>query len=108
MIGMSRLAAELSFKDSLTGWLFTFADVNFLHFAIFLFVVCVVVLVAVSLMTPEPSAEHLAGLTFATADQTTEATPDLAPSDPAWKRRDLWLSVGVVACVALVWMYFTG
>lgn len=108
VLGMGRLVAELSFKDQLSGLLFTFADVNFLHFAIFLFVVCTVVLVVVSLLTPEPSAEHLAGLTFATAEQTTEATPDLAPSDPAWKRTDLWLSVGVVICVGLVWIYFTG
>ncbi len=108
VLGMGRLVAELSFKDSLSGSLFALIDMNFLHFAILLFVVCTLVLVVVSLATPEPSAEHLAGLTFATADQTTAATPDLAPSDPAWKRRDLWLSVGVVACVALVWMYFTG
>ena len=63
---------------------------------------------AVSLLTPEPSAEHLAGLTFATAEQTTATTPVLAPSDPAWKRRDMWLSAGVVLCVVLVWAYFTG
>ena len=108
VLGMGRLVAELSFKDSLSGLLFTFADVNFLHFAIFLFVVCVVVLVVVSLLTPEPPAEGLAGLTFATADQTTEATPDRLPSDPAWKRFDRWLSVGVIVCVGLVWIYFTG
>ena len=108
VLGMARLIAELSFKDDLSGWLFTFADVNFLHFAIFLFAVCVVVLVAVSLMTPAPSAQQLAGLTFATAEETTEATPDLAPSDPAWRRLDLWLTGGVILCVALVWIYFTG
>lgn len=32
----------------------------------------------------------------------------LAPTDPAWRRVDLWLSAGVVACVAAVWIYFTG
>ncbi len=108
VLGMGRLVAELSFKDSLRGWLFYLADMNFLHFAIFLFVVCVVVLVGVSLMTPEPSRDKLAGLTFATADESTEATPDLAPSDPAWRRKDAWLSVLVVICVAAVWLYFTG
>ena len=99
---MGRLVAELSFKDRLGGWLFTLADMNFLHFAIFLFVVCVLVLVVVSLLTPEPSREQLAGLTFATAEETSAETPDLAPSEPAWKRRDLWLSILVIACVALV------
>jgi SSS family solute:Na+ symporter len=107
VIGMGRLVAELQ-KDSLSGWLYDFATINFLHFAILLFAICTVVLVVVSLLTPEPSREKLAGLTFATAEETTEATPDLAPSEPAWKRRDLWWSLFVVACVALVWLYFTG
>ncbi len=107
VIGMSRLAAELQ-KESLSGWLYEFADINFLHFAILLFAICTVVLVVVSLLTPEPSREQLRGLTFATARETTEATPDLAPSEPAWKRRDLWWSILVVACVASVWIYFTG
>ena len=73
-----------------------------------LFAICTVDLVVVSLLTPPPSREQLRGLTFATAAETTEATPDLVPSVPAWKRRDLWLSILVVACVALVWIYFTG
>ena len=107
VIGMGRLAAELR-KESLTGWLYDFADINFLHFAILLFAICTVVLVVVSLLTPEPSKEQLRGLTFATARETTEQTPDLAPSVPAWRRRDLWWSILVVACVASVWIYFTG
>ena len=37
---------------------------------------------------------------FATAEETSAETPDLAPSEPAWKRRDLWLSILVIACVA--------
>ena len=107
VIGMGRLACELK-KDSLSGWLYDFADINFLHFAILLFAICTVVLVVVSLLTPPPSREQLRGLTFATATETTEQTPDLAPSDPAWRRKDLWLSILVIACVALVWLYFTG
>jgi SSS family solute:Na+ symporter len=107
VLGMGRLAAELK-KDSLGGWLYDFAAINFLHFAVLLFAICTVVLVVVSLLTPAPSRGKLAGLTFATAEETTEATPDLAPSQPAWKRRDLWLSILVVACVGLVWLYFTG
>ncbi len=107
VLGMGRLVAEI-FKDSLSGFLYTYADINFLHYAIFLFVFCVAVLVVVSLLTPEPPDAKLAGLTFATADQTTEATPDLAPSDPAWKRKDLWLTVLLILCVVAVWLYFTG
>ena len=76
VLGMGRLAAELN-KDALSGLLYTFADINFMHFAIFLFIICVIVLVAVSLMTPPPAEERVAGLTFATADQP------LAPREEA-------------------------
>ena len=102
VIGMGRLVAEIN-KDSLTGSLYVFSDINFLHFAVFLFLVCSLVLVVVSLATPAPDSKKVAGLTFATALEGRDDAPSLAPSDPAWKQRDLWLSVGVVACVALVW-----
>ncbi len=107
VLGIGRLVLEIN-KDSLSGSLLAFAEINFLHFAVFLFVICTLVLVVVSLGTPEPSREKLAGLTFATASETTESTPYLEPSDPDWKRRDLMLTVGVIFCVALVWIYFTG
>ncbi|MDH3746457.1 MAG: sodium transporter, partial [Acidobacteriota bacterium] len=107
VLGMGRLAAEIG-KDQLSGWLHLYADSNFLHFAVFLFVVCSAVLVVVSLATGEPAREQLAGLTFATAEETTSVTPVLAPSDPAWKRRDLWLSILLVACVGVVWIWFNG
>lgn len=107
LLGMGRLAAELS-KESLSGWLYWYADINFLHFAIFLFVVCVVVLVVVSLLTPEPSDEQLAGLTFATAELSPASSPEMAPSNPAWKRKDLWLTIVLIVCVGFVWLYFTG
>ncbi len=107
VVGMGRLVAEI-FKGSLDGWLRVFAEINFLHFAVLLFVLCSAVLVVVSLLSAEPPRRKLAGLTFATAAETSEATPDLAPSMPAWRRRDLWLSLLVAACVGLVWLYFTG
>lgn len=40
-IGMLRLIAEIN-KASLDGVLLTFASINFLHFAVFLFLFCVV------------------------------------------------------------------
>ena len=83
VLGMSRIVAELnkaSFAEG--GLLYLFADANFLHFAVFLFVVCVVVLVAVSLATPAPDEARLAGLTFATADAPVRgAEPDPVAAD---------------------------
>ena len=110
VLGMGRLILELS-KGSQSGFLFWYADINFLHFAILLFVVCTAVLVVVSLATPAESDEQLAGLTFATADakHAGENGDDRRlVSDSAWRRRDLWLSAVLVICVGLVWRYFRG
>ena len=49
-------------------------DMNFLHYAILMFVVCSAVLVVVSLLTPAPDRAKLAGLTFATVDDKLDAT----------------------------------
>lgn len=102
VLGMTRLIAELS-KDSLGGLLHTYATVNFLHFAIFLFVVCSIVLVVVSLLTTQASDEQLAGLTFSTAEGEPVEGLDLR-----WRRKDTWLSILLALCVGAVWLYFTG
>ena len=115
VLGVGRLVAELN-KESLEGWLLTFAEVNFLHFAIILFVVCVLVLVGVSLTAPAPSAAQLAGLTFATREAggaggaTGEglSRPVVAGDARRSRRLDIGLSVVLVALVGLVWLYFTG
>ena len=73
---------------------------HFLHFAVFLFAVCSVVLIVVSLASQPPSKEQIAGLTYSTAAKTE--------SDPAWRRKDVILSVSLAAVVGLVWIYFTG
>ncbi len=101
ILGMARLIAELN-KGYLDGWFHTFAAINFLHFAIFLFVFCTAVLIIVSLFTAQPSAEKLAGLTYATTDKTATT------GDRKWKVRDVLLSIILVICVCLVWIFFSG
>lgn len=101
VLGMGRLVAEL-FKGRLDGLLFTYADINFLHFAIVLFVTCTAVLVIVSLLSPEPPAPKVAGLTFATVEPAP--TPEVSRR---WRTMDLVLSVFLVFCVGLVWIYFS-
>ncbi|RMH78788.1 MAG: sodium transporter, partial [Calditrichaeota bacterium] len=80
VLGMGRLIAELN-KEHLGGLLHQYATVNFLHFAVFLFVICSAVLILVSLMTAPPAEEKIAGLTYSTATKTE--------SDPLWKRQDV-------------------
>jgi SSS family solute:Na+ symporter len=103
VLGMGRLAAELC-KDSLTGWLYWYADINFLHFAVLLFIVCSLILIIVSLVTPEPDAKKLAGLTFSTADGLSGSQKG---ADNTWLRKDAWLSVVLLTCLGLIWIYFS-
>jgi solute:Na+ symporter, SSS family len=101
-IGMIRLVAELN-KGALTGWLHWFATVNFLYFAIFSFLGCIVVLVVVSLLTARPSYEKIQGLTYGTT-----VAADKAASRASWGYKEVILSFVVLAVVAFTLMYFTG
>jgi SSS family solute:Na+ symporter len=101
VLGLGRLVAELN-KSQLSGWLFAYADINFLHFAVLLFVLCTAVLMGVSLTAPPPSDAKLAGLTYATTGPSTAAT-----HAPPGRRTDLLLSALLAICVGLVWLYFS-
>jgi SSS family solute:Na+ symporter len=112
VLGMLRLVLELN-KDSLSGILYTYANINFLNFAAILFVVCAAILAVVSLLTRPPTGEHIKGLTFATAEEGVEGIEpieevgDRGISDPTWRRWDLRFSVVVVILVAIVMVYFS-
>jgi SSS family solute:Na+ symporter len=101
VLGMGRLVAEIN-KPNLDGLLLSYASVNFLHFAIILFVICAAVLVGVSLLTAPPPAEKVAGLTFAVRAEAT------VKGEPRWRRTDRLLSVVLVVCVLAIWLYFSG
>jgi SSS family solute:Na+ symporter len=117
VLGVARLVAELNKPSLGDGWLFAYADINFLHFAIVLFVVCTAALIVVSLATAPPPYAKVAGLTYALADaemarNAEDNPPPAAPiaaavTRPAWRRTDVILSVLVVAGVCLVWWYFS-
>jgi SSS family solute:Na+ symporter len=107
ILGAARLGLELA-KGSTTGAFFWYADINFLHFAALLFVVCTVVLIVVSLITPPEPESALAGLTFATASRRGDATADRLASGPTWRRTDVVLSVLLILAVATIWLVFRG
>lgn len=102
VLGMARLVAELN-KDSLNEWLYWYADINFLHFAIFLFVVCTVILVIVSLLTPEPSVEQVEDLTVSTITTNKKE----ASGSSLWIKKDRLLSIVLFFIVCLLWWYFS-
>jgi SSS family solute:Na+ symporter len=101
VLGMGRLITEIS-KQRLSGALRAYAEINFLHFAILLFVVCSMILVVVSLMTPPPPPEKVAGLTFGARTHVVEDEPARR-----WRRSDTLLSVGLAVGVLAIWLYFS-
>jgi len=88
-------------------------DLNFLHYAIAMFLVCAAVLVVVSVLTPAPDRRTLAGLTFATVDEKLETTvvggagvPKPPPETGLQHRINVALSVALVLTVVSLWIYF--
>ncbi len=101
VLGMLRLIAELN-KSSLDGWLYSFANLNFLYFAIFLFLVCIAAMIIISLLTEMPVFSKIQGLTYATT-----VSEDKAKSRASWNYRDVILSVVVVLIIVCILIYFS-
>jgi len=103
-----RAGAGHNYTSGVARWI---VDMNFLHYAIFMFVVCSAVLVAVSMFTPAPDRKRLGGLTFATVDDKIESTNALRLHKPAKEtpfehRVNVVLSTLLVATVVGLWIYF--
>ena len=95
------------YESGLVRWL---VDMNFLHYAIFMFVVCTVVLVGVSLMYPAPDRKKLAGLTFATVDDKIDSSqvsrPHLARETRGEHAMNVVFTLILLASVIGLWIYF--
>jgi len=83
---------------------------NFLHYAIFMFVVCSVVLIGVSMMYPAPDRKKISGLTFATVgeklDTTDASAPHLAKETKLERAMNVVFSLALIATVVGLWIRF--
>ena len=104
-----RLPGSAPYRSPAIRWLI---DMNFLHYAILMFVICSVILIAVSLLTPAPARQKLAGLTFATVDDKVDTTLVNAPQYKPPKettfehRLNIFASLLLLATVVGLWVHF--
>lgn len=103
-LAILRLVLELN-KASLEpgSVLHRFGTMNFLSFACWFFLFCVVLCVAVSLLTPAPAAEKIRGLTYGTLTEEQKAAN--RTSYNAW---DIALTMVVIGIIAWLMFSFTG
>jgi len=112
VLGATRFVMEVldktqHYESGAIRWL---VDMNFLHYAIFMFVVCTLVLIGVSLVYPAPERKKLAGLTFATVDEKMDtigvSVPHLARETPRERILNVAFSALLAGTVVALWIYF--
>ncbi len=109
VLGLIRLAIDtpvklisgFSYPEGSALWILN--HIFFQYYSLLIFVVCVIVMLAVSYATAPPAYERIGGLTFAT---TTEH--DRTSTRASWTKGDVIASVVVVCLILAAYLYFTG
>jgi SSS family solute:Na+ symporter len=78
-------------------------NVFFQYYSLFIFIVCVIVMIVVSYATAPPSYERINGLTYGTT--TNE---DREKSRSSWTKADVGFSIALLVFIVAAYMYFTG
>ncbi|MFD2101545.1 sodium:solute symporter [Flagellimonas iocasae] len=104
IVGALRIVLELV-KESLdpTSFWFTLGDMNFLSFASWFFLFCIILILVVSYATAAPPAEKVANLTYATISE--EEKKD---NKNSYNWKDIAISIVIVAIVIYVMVWFNG
>ena len=110
ILGMLRLTVEVMNNTSMAPELFTegsfllwFATTSFTFVCIYLTLICSVLIVGVSLLTPKPRPEQLAGITYG------NATPEQRRiTRESWTSLDVITSAGLIVIILAIYIYFTG
>ena len=98
LVGAFRLIIEIQSKtEAISTVIFQdFASINFLHFAIYLFILSSFVLVIVSLLTQNPAEEKLTGLIY---------NRYAVKEESAWRTANISFSILLV--IVLIYLWFT-
>ena len=111
VLGSLRFVLEIfdktmQFTSAPVRWLI---DMNFLHYAVLMFIICSAVLILVSYATRPADPQQIAGLTFATIERRLATTPAglrLEEESPAQRTINIAASVLLVATIIGLWIWF--
>jgi solute:Na+ symporter, SSS family len=98
VIGAARLALEMN-KAALTGPLLAFANINYLHFALLLFAISMLILIVMGIVGTAPPREKIAHLVLWNRGSYSHSLDKTCTN--------AILSAGVFVAVAVIWLYFS-
>ena len=105
VIGLTRLGANVYYSSatSASDNLFkaVFYDTNWLFFCGWMFLLCLIVIVVVSLLTKAPSIEKIQGLVFGTATKE-----QLAETRQSWNHWDIIHTCIIICITVAFYLYF--
>jgi solute:Na+ symporter, SSS family len=96
-----KMSAGFSYTEGTFLWVVN--NIFFQYYSLLIFLVCVIVMVAVSYFTNVPAYEKLEGLTYGTT--TTDLKEE---SRSSWNMKDVLASVGLVLIIIVIYIYFSG
>ncbi len=111
-LGVVRLLVDTPVKLGMAGYengyetgsaLWIINNIYFQYYSLLIFLVCVVVMIAVSYASEAPSEEKLRGLTFATVTREQRAA-----SRASWTTADLIASAVVLVLILAAYLFFQG
>ncbi|MGD2094675.1 MAG: sodium:solute symporter [Phycisphaerales bacterium] len=92
---------DFSYTEGNFFWIMN--NIFFQYYSLVIFIVCIIVMFAVSYMTAPPSYEKINGLTYGTT--TLE---DKEKSRSSWTKADVVFSILLIAIIVAIYLYFSG
>jgi SSS family solute:Na+ symporter len=96
-----KLLKDFTYAEGSLLWIVN--NIFFQYYSILILIVCVIVMIAVSYATEEPSYKKIEGLTYGTRSEE-----DRAVSRASWNRKDVVASVAILLAILAAYLYFTG
>ncbi|MHC4088264.1 MAG: sodium:solute symporter [Planctomycetota bacterium] len=107
LLGVFRLAIDtpvkliegFQYQEGTLLWIVS--NIYFQYYSLFIFIVCVIVMIVVSWKTSEPSYERISGLTYGTLNEEHRRL-----TRGSWDWRDVAASAAVLAVILAAYLYF--